>query len=112
VGRVAVARRALGVVRGALSRRALGVRRGVSQPLDAHVGRPRIGLACGQREVVRGVAQDLEVAGHGPDADRADLVARDAAAPADQREQPARLCFLVAADVDPEQHGAAREVGA
>jgi hypothetical protein len=79
---------------------------------DADVGRAWVALPGGEGELVRGLARDLELTGLRAHANGADLAPRDAAAPADEGQQPAGLGLLAAAEVDLEEDGRAREVAA
>src|SRR3569623_2421943 len=103
-------RRALLVRRGAMqrgARRCCG-RAGAVDRLDPHAA---IILADGARtrrhrcrESCRDRAGDLESGLVGLDADRADRVLGDSAAAADQRQDPARIGILAAADIHAEPH--------
>ncbi|HEX9101627.1 MAG TPA: hypothetical protein VF997_05455, partial [Polyangia bacterium] len=68
------------------------------------MGRARIALGRVGRELVGDAARDLEVGPVARDADGADLAARDAAAPADQRQDPVGLGAILGAEVDLERH--------
>jgi len=67
-------------------------------------------LSGGEGEVVGGLCRDLELTGLRADADGADLATRDAAPPANQRQQPTGLRLLARPQVDLEEHRGAREV--
>ena len=69
-----------------------------------------IGLANGGSEALADVVRDLHAGLACQDLDLADRVLGDAAAPAQQWDQPSRVGTLRAADVDREPHELARIV--
>jgi hypothetical protein len=91
--------RALGRGGGALG---LGV-----EGIDADARIARVGLAHGAGEALGHGSGDLEGRGRLADANGADLEALDAAAPTDEREQPARIGPVALAPVDAEGDEAA-----
>src|SRR4051812_10284645 len=106
---------AAGVRPGALARgvrgRALArdVRRGVLargvpvEALDPDVRGARIRRERRQREVLSGLARDLEPRLVGADLDGADITTRDPTPAADERQQPAWIGVVLGAQVDAEQ---------
>jgi hypothetical protein len=75
---------------------------GRSARLDPHPGRARVGPARRAREACGGVLGDLEARLPGEDHDLADQVPGDLAAAAEERQHPARVGLLLAAEGDPE----------
>ena len=79
--------------------------------LDVNVRGARIALRRSQGEILGCLARDLELARLRAHADGAHLTPCDAAAPADERQQPARLGPAFCPEIHAKHDGIAREIG-
>lgn len=79
--------------------------------LHVDVRGARIALRRSQREILGCLARDLELAVLRTDADGANLSPGDAAAPADERQQPAWLGPAFRPEIHAKHDGVARELG-
>src|SRR5215510_11857722 len=89
-----------------------GLHRDRVERLDVDVAILGVGLADGGGEALADVVRDLDAGLAREDPDVADRVLGDAAAPAQERDQPFRIGVLRAADVDREPDELARVVAA